>query len=152
MGFVCQREEAEDITQEVFIRAYKGLEKFRGDSSVATWLYRITVNVSLNHVTEKKRRTLLQYSNAMFERLFDRKDTAPSPLQEMETSERERIFQNIIDTLPENQRTAFVLSRFDELSQKDIAAIMKTSEGAVEQLLQRAKANLRKKLQNYRKP
>jgi RNA polymerase sigma-70 factor (ECF subfamily) len=61
----------------------------------------------------------------------------------MEDSERERIIKNAIDELPENQRTAFVLSRFDDLSQKDIAAIMKTSEGAVEQLLQRAKTKLR---------
>jgi RNA polymerase sigma-70 factor (ECF subfamily) len=62
MGFVHSREEAEDITQDVFIRAYQGLENFRGDSSVSTWLYRITVNVCLNRVAQKKRNAIFQYS------------------------------------------------------------------------------------------
>jgi RNA polymerase sigma-70 factor (ECF subfamily) len=66
--------------------------------------------------------------------------------QRLESDERNKMVRNAIDNLPEKQRTAFVLSKYDDLSQREIADIMKISEGAVEQLLQRAKANLQKKL------
>jgi len=149
MGFVHSREEAEDITQDVFIRAYQGWENFREDSSVSTWLYRISVNVSLNYLAQKKRKAIFQYSNEMLKRLFDRQEKTQTPLQKLEISDRERIIQKAIDSLPENQRIAFILSRYDDLPQKEIAAIMKLSEGAVEQLLQRAKANLGKKMKKF---
>ena len=149
MGFVHVREEAEDITQDVFIRAYRGLKNFRGDSSISTWLYSITVNVSLNYLAQKKRNTIFQYSNDTLKRLFDRQEKQKTPLQNLEISDREHIIKKAIDDLPENQRTAFILSRYEDLPQKEIAAIMDISEGAVEQLLQRAKVKLQKSLKNF---
>jgi len=149
MGFVHLREEAEDITQDVFIRAYKSLENFRGDSTISTWLYRITVNVSLSYIAQKKRNIIFQYSNDALKKLFDRRDKAQTPLQELEASDRECIIREAIDDLPEKQRIAFVLSRYDDLSQKEVAEIMELSEGAVEQLLQRAKTKLQKTLKKF---
>ncbi|MDR1951359.1 MAG: RNA polymerase sigma factor, partial [Bacteroidales bacterium] len=145
MGFVHVREEAEDIAQDVFVRAYKSIENFRGDSSVSTWLYRIAVNVSLNYIAQKKRNRIFQYSHDTLKRLFDRQEKTKTPLQELEIADRERIVREAIDELPEKQRIAFVLSRYDDLPQKEIATIMELSEGAVEQLLQRAKVKLQKR-------
>ena len=149
MGFVHLREEAEDITQDVFIRAFKAYENFRGDSSISTWLYRITVNVSLNYIAQKKRNNIFQYSNDVLKRMFDRQEKTQTPLEKLEISDRERIIQNAIDDLPEKQRIAFILQRYDDLPQKEIAIIMEISEGAVEQLLQRAKVKLQKTLKKY---
>jgi len=149
MGFVHTREEAEDITQDVFLRAYKSIESFRGDSSISTWLYRITVNVSLNHIAQKKRNIIFQYGNHVLKQLFDRQEKAQTPLQKLELSDRERIIQKAINDLPEKQRIAFVLSRYNDLPQKEVAIIMEITEGAVEQLLQRAKVKLQKSLKNF---
>jgi RNA polymerase sigma-70 factor (ECF subfamily) len=150
MGFVHSREEAEDITQDVFLRSYKSFERFRGDSSVSTWLYRITVNVSLNYIAQKKRNIIFQFGRVeTLKKLFDRQEKTQTILQKMEIDDRERIIRIAIDELPEKQRIAFILSRFDDLSQKEIATIMELSEGAVEQLLQRAKQKLQKKLQHF---
>ena len=150
MGFIHVREEAEDIAQDVFIRAYRSWENFRGDSSISTWLYRITVNVSLNYIAQKKRNIIFQYGQIdTLKRLFDRQDKQKTPLQNLEKSDRERIIRKAIDGLPEKQRTAFIFSRYKELPQKEIAAIMEISEGAVEQLLQRAKTKLQKSLKKF---
>ena len=150
MGFIHVREEAEDITQDVFIRAYRSWENFRGDSSISTWLYRITVNVSLNYIAQKKRNIIFQYGQIdTLKRLFDRQDKQKTPLQNLEDSDRERIIRKAIDGLPEKQRVAFIFSRYEELPQKEIAAIMEISEGAVEQLLQRAKTKLQKSLKKF---
>lgn len=144
MGFVHSRQDAEDITQDVFLSVYKNRERFRGESEVATWLYRITVNTSLNYLEKKKRRRFFTFGQ---DREFTGlADTTDNPQQIMEHSESDAIIRQAIDSLPDKQKTAFILSRYDDLSQKQVAQIMQTTEGAVEQLLQRANANLRKKL------
>lgn len=142
MGFVHMKEDAEDITQEVFIRVYQSLHTFQGESEFSTWLYRITVNMSLNFLRSNRKKRVLQ----SLETLFTLRSEEKSPLEELESAERDRRIRKAIDTLPERQRMAFILSRYEELPQKKIAAVMNRSEGAVEQLLQRAKENLQKKL------
>jgi len=142
MGFVHTKEDAEDITQEVFIRVYQSLHTFQGESEFSTWLYRITVNMSLNFLRSNRKKRLLQ----SLEALFTLRSEEKNPLEELESAERDRRIRQAIDSLPERQRMAFILSRYEELPQKKIAAVMNRSEGAVEQLLQRAKENLQKKL------
>lgn len=146
LGFVHLKEDAEDLTQEVFIRAFSSWDKFRGDAEVSTWLYRISVNLALTHIKMKNRKGFLQLSEEVFALLFNRSNGDKNPEQVLEQEERDKSIANAIDQLPEKQRTAFVLSRYDELSQKEVATIMQISEGAVEQLLIRAKTNLQKKL------
>lgn len=146
MGFVHAKEDAEDITQDVFLQVYCSLPSFKGKSKFSTWLYRITVNISINHVNKNKRRNFLTISGDALLNLFNRSNHEKNPFEQMETNEREEIIRRAIEQLPKNQKKAFVLSKYEDLSQREIAEIMETTEGAVEQLLYRAKQFLRKKL------
>ena len=152
IGFLHNKEDADDLTQEVFIQAYQSLSRFRGESSFTTWLYRITLNASINWTRKK--------SGNFFHRLGlinEQKDyvlNIPDEENPEEIIIREEYCEwvrNALDSLPENQRAAIVLSKYDNLSQKEIAEILKTTEGSVEALIQRAKANLRDKLSTGKK-
>ena len=142
MGFVHTKEDAEEVTQDVFIRIYQSLSTFQHNAEFSTWLYRITVNASLNALRSNRKNRLLQ----SLETIFSLRSEEKTPLEELEYAERNKRIGEAIDSLPEKQRTAFILSRYEELPQKKIAAVMNRSEGAIEQLLQRAKENLQKKL------
>jgi RNA polymerase sigma-70 factor (ECF subfamily) len=151
MGFVHNKEDADDLTQEIFIQAYQSLNSFKGEASFSTWLYRIAVNASLNKVRRSSRSGFLQRFDNLFG--FEKEANATDP--ELHSEDPENILiraeqrewvQKALDSLPEKQRTAIVLSKYDGLSQKEIAEIMNATEGAVEALLQRAKTNLREKL------
>lgn len=149
MGFLHNREEAEDLAQDVFIRAYQSLSRFRGESAFSTWLYRIAVNASLNRI----RRSSLKIT---FETLENTVISAPAtseddPEKILISREQSVWLRRAVNSLPENQRTAIILSKYEDLSQKEIAEIMMTSEGAVESLLFRAKRNLRKRLSSESK-
>lgn len=150
IGFVHDREEAEDLTQEVFISAWQSLVKFRGDSSFSTWLHRIAINISLNHTRKKKNMTLTGLVSSYFGRTADTELQIPVTEENAEElmirEEHSAWLSRALNSLPENQRTAIVLSKYDDLPQKEIAAVMNLSEGAVEALIQRAKKNLREKL------
>ncbi|HBE42753.1 MAG TPA: hypothetical protein DDW27_16420 [Bacteroidales bacterium] len=155
MGFVHNKEDADDLTQEVFIQAYQSLPDFKMKSAFSTWLYRIAVNASLNKVRKSAGTSFIQ----RLESFFGAENSKTSQLTASDTDDPENIIikkehsqwlQKALDSLPENQRTAIVLSKYDDLSQKEIAEIMKTTEGAVEALLQRAKMNLREKLSGGR--
>jgi RNA polymerase sigma-70 factor (ECF subfamily) len=144
MGYLHNREDAEDLTQDVFIQVYQSLSRFRGESAFSTWLYRITVNASLNRI----RRSPLKM-------IFEVLDNRSMPAQVINEDDPEKILigrehaawlRRAVNSLPENQRTAIILNKYEDLSQKEIAEIMMISEGAVESLLFRAKRNLRKRL------
>ena len=146
MGFVHSKEDAEDIAQDVFLKAYTSLASFQGTSEFSTWLYRIALNTSINFANKNKfKRFLVDMETAVFS-LFHRVSEEENALSKMEEEERKQAIKKAMDGLNEKQRTAFVLSKYEDLSQKQIAEIMQLSEGAVEQFLQRAKSNLRKKL------
>ena len=142
MGFVHTKEDAEDVTQDIFVRVYQSLSTFQHESEFSTWLYRITLNMSLNFLRRNGKNRFRQ----SLETIFSLHSEEKTPLEELESAERDRRIRMAIDSLPEKQRMAFILSRYEELPQKKIAAVMNSSEGAVEQLLQRAKENLKKKL------
>lgn len=151
MGYLHDEDDASDLTQDIFIQVYQGLLKFKGNATFSTWIYRITVNASLNKVRKASFNPVLQRLNSLFGSVLEK--DIPLPDQEINNpesilirEENSKWVQNALDSLPENQRTAIVLSKYDDLSQKEIAEIMQTTEGAVEALLQRAKANLRIKL------
>lgn len=146
MGFVHSKEDAEDLTQDVFLRAYNSWGSFRGDSQISTWLYRITINLSLNFIEQQKRRNCFQLAGDVLGNLLNRGSGVKTPQEQLEDSELDRAIQKAVDSLCQKQRIAFVLSKYEDLSQREIAEIMETAEGAVEQLLQRAKINLQKKL------
>lgn len=148
-------ETAEDLTQEVFIKVYSSINQFRGESQLSTWIYRIAITKSLDHLRaqkRKKRMAILKYLSGDEEKQIDieaPKDQNPDII--IDNSERMKILNDAINTLPENQRVAFSLSKYDEMSSKEIAEVLSTSVSAVESLIHRAKKNLEKKLYNYYK-
>jgi len=146
MGFLHQQEEAEDLTQDIFIRAWQSIDNYSGDAAFSTWLYKITVNQCLNHLRRKKRQEFFSFAEDLFDQLINKVSEEINPDAQVEENERDQQIKAAIDSLSEKQRTAFVLSRYEELPQKEIAHIMNTSEGAVEQHLQRARKSLQKKL------
>ena len=145
IGFLHEKEEAEDITQEIFIKTFQSLHKFRGEAAFSTWLYRIAVTTSLTHIERKKRKNFIINVGEKLQ-LLKHKSHFETDSEYPEIEELDLAIKNAIDSLTEKQRTAFVLQKYEELSQKEIAEIMHTTEGAIEQHLQRAKQNLQKKL------
>ena len=149
MGYLHNKDEAKDLAQEVFIQAYLSIDKFRGDSSLSTWLYRISTNKALNYLRSNDKRknersiNAIQTDNAYF-------DVAAGPEVNsdylMIETERKRNLDLAIDALPDNQKTAFVLSKYEDLSYKEIADVMELSVSSVESLLFRARKALQKKL------
>lgn len=149
LGLLQHHTEAEDIAQEVFIQVYRSIKNFKGDSLLSTWIYRITVTKSLDHLRSKKRKKRFGFLSSLFGEnnlpLYEPEDfNHPGILQE--NKEDAAMLFKMIDLLPYNQRTAFILNKVEELSYREIADILKTTEAAVDALLQRAKQNLRKKL------
>jgi RNA polymerase sigma-70 factor (ECF subfamily) len=146
MGFVHVKEDAEDLTQEVFINAYQSLHYYQEKAAFSTWLYRIAVNTSLNFIQKNRFQKLLDFAEDKMQILFNQRDNSINPEEQIIENETDSLIQRAIDQLSEKQRTAFILSKYNELPQKKIAEIMQLSEGAVEQHLQRAKIKLQKKL------
>ncbi|MEE2708245.1 MAG: RNA polymerase sigma factor [Gemmatimonadota bacterium] len=144
------REDAEDITQDVFARAHNAYHRFRGDANPGTWLYRIAVNLSLNHQRREKRLRWVSL-DVFMEQTGGSSLTAQGmlPGDVMERSEIEHIVQKAINRLPERQRVALILSRYEGLSYQQIAKTMDSTVPSVESLLHRAKLNLAKRLKPY---
>src|SRR6185295_16185674 len=124
--FVGNHEDASDLSQDVFLRAYRGIRAFRGQSSVATWLYRIGVNVCLNRVSAKT--TLGTLTESMDERQFvdERVESASDRMLREERSARVRA---AIAQLPPKQRATLILRTYQELSHQEIADVLGTSVG-----------------------
>jgi RNA polymerase sigma-70 factor (ECF subfamily) len=149
MGFVHDREDAEDLTQEIFLNAWLSLAKFRGSSSFSTWLHRIAVNACLNHTRKNKGTILDRISSFLGTEAVLTSEiplTEDNPEEIIVNKEHQEWVQRALGSLPENQRSAIVLSKYEDLPQKEIAEILNITEGAVEALIQRAKKNLREKL------
>ncbi|MFA6232588.1 MAG: sigma-70 family RNA polymerase sigma factor [Bacteroidota bacterium] len=120
-------DDARDIAQEVFIRAFEKVSEFRGESQVFTWLYRIAVNLSLNHLRKTKLRTFFR----MEDDHHDFPDSGPSPEAKVEQHELRKIVRKAVDRLPEKQKAVFILRYYEELSYEEIAVILTTSIGGL---------------------
>ncbi|MDX9771137.1 MAG: sigma-70 family RNA polymerase sigma factor [Tenuifilaceae bacterium] len=150
-GFVNSYADAEDIAQEVFIEVYESLSGFRREAKLSTWVYRIAVNKSLNFVRKQKRERLFRSIESFFtsgsrdeEPIQIEDESRTRPDSNIERSENKMMLKESINKLPENQRIAFILSKYQDLSYKEIADVMEVSLSSVESLLFRAKANLQK--------
>ncbi len=150
VGFVHNKEDADDLTQEIFIQVYHALSKFRGDSNFQTWLYRIVLNAAINHKRKNNRNIFQRIGNFLHhdweKEKYLRIPETDNPENILIKEEHRELVRKALEALPENQRSAIILSKYDDLSQREIAEILGVTEGAVEALLQRAKSNLRKKL------
>jgi RNA polymerase sigma-70 factor (ECF subfamily) len=148
--FVRNMDDAEDLAQDVCIEILESVQHFKGSSTLSTWIYRVTVNKSLNFIRKNKRKQLLGQVESLFKRtncLYEQKVPEPSVNDNtFEDKERRHLLDKSINSLPENQRIAFVLNKYEDLPYKQIAEIMNVSLASVESLLQRAKQNLQKRL------
>lgn len=154
MGFLHNNDDAQDITQEVFIEVFESIDKFRGDAKLSTWIYRIAVNKSLNFMRSSKKRSFFQNIESVFtgsDNSLVVADNNSEPHQQMEQNETASILKKAIESLAKNQQIAFTMHKYEDLSYKQIAEIMDVSLSSVESLIHRAKVNLQKKLVNYYK-
>ena len=151
MGVLHDTGDADDVTQEVFIEVFRSIGKFRADAKMSTWLYRIALNKSLNYIRDnRKHRTVSLSGTPQNNDLTGHGPEGPEEI--LQNQEKKKILEQAIDSLPAKQKKAFVLSKYDDLSYKEISEIMKLSVSSVESLLFRAKQNLQKKLlECYRK-
>ncbi len=152
-GFVNNSADADDLAQEVFVEVFQSIHQFNQESSLSTWIYRISVNKSLDHlrkINRKKRWAqlirLTTQSNEINDSLVMYEQT---PESTFEDKERLKIVLHAIGKLPQNQKTAFTLHKYEDLSYKEISEIMHTSVSSVESLIHRAKKNLKKMLTHY---
>ena len=144
LSYSQNEQDAEEIAQDVFTNIFRNASKFKGDAAVSTWIYRITVNTSLNFIKRKKRFAFLKVGKPDID-----KPDFEHPGVLLENKENAVVLFGAIDMLPDSQKTAFILSFVEELPRQEVADIMNISLKAVESLLQRAKKNLRVKLEKW---
>ncbi|MCX8092667.1 MAG: sigma-70 family RNA polymerase sigma factor [Candidatus Goldbacteria bacterium] len=153
-NFLRNAQEAEDVTQEIFINIFNNLNRFRGDSKLSTWIYRITVNTCKNKLKQMKR-----LKANIIEEIDDDNDETRKIIEDIRENEekepdnifkqknlRSAIYKNM-KTLSDEQRTVIILRDINGLSYEEIAKIMKISVSAVKSKLFRARENLRQKLE-----
>lgn len=138
-------QDAEDLYQESFVKAFKSLHTFRLESSFYTWLYRITVNTAIN-MKHKLARMRLQEPREDFDPL----DIIAASSQDKDSGEITQAVKNAADTLPEKQRTVFILKYLQQMKIREIADIMDIGDGTVKKYLFRAMEKMRTELKEYR--
>lgn len=148
--FLGNMEDAEDLSQEIFLDIIHSMKSFKQSSSLSTWIYRITVNKSLNQLKKQQRKGIAVRLESFFRVQTDNSkshDAEPYvTAADYEEKEKRELLHSAINRLPENQRIAFVLNKFDDQSYKQISEIMNIGLPAVESLIHRAKINLQKHL------
>jgi len=147
--FIGKRAQAEDLAQDVFIRVWQAAKSYEPRAKFSTWIYRITANLCLNELKSAGRKKLIPYfpgeegKEGGFETISDE---SPSAEERLLAEERIRQISDALQSLPEKQRMALILKRYDDLSYQEISKILGCSVSAVESLLVRAKKNLLEKL------
>ena len=152
LGIVQNTEDAQDVAQEVFVQVYESVNQFKGDSKFSTWLYRIAVTKSLDHIRKKKRKKRFAFVQSLFgvnEEEIRHEPDFHHPGISLENKEKAAVLFQAIDKLPDNQKTAFTLHKLEGISYQEVAEIMETSVSSVESLMHRAKGNLKKILTDY---
>lgn len=128
--YLQNKQDAEDISQEVFIKALFNLSKFKRNSALSTWLYRITVNHCKNYLLKKKVRNIFSYSNDI-EEFYDIPNNELNAQDKMESDEFKNKFHIALNSLPEKQRETFALRYFEELPYEEISKLLGTSVGGL---------------------
>ncbi|MEJ2695077.1 MAG: sigma-70 family RNA polymerase sigma factor [Candidatus Sulfobium sp.] len=144
----------EDVTQEVFLKVNAGLDEFRGDSSLSTWIYRIATNAAVDHNRKSSTRLKEQRAEGHFpDDSMTEESTAvdPTPPQDRQLIRKEMsdCIRGIVDGLPENYRTVLILSDLEELKNDEIAEVLDISLQTVKIRLHRARLKLKKELEYH---
>ena len=148
--FVRDKLDAQDIAQEVFIEIHRSIARFRKDSKLSTWIYRIAISKSLDFLRKKNRKKRFGTLKSIFDPDVRHKNLASqvreNPEQLLEAGERVALLQEALASLPANQRVAITLSKIEDCSNPEVAEILGTTVSAVDSLIHRGKKALQKKL------
>lgn len=155
-NMTSNREDAADLTQDSFIKAFQSINRFQGQSSFFTWLYRIAVNSSLTHIRKNKLRTFFSFDKVhedasisdVINRLTDKKDVE----RDVFVNELQEKLNEALQKLSISHRTVVTLFEIDGLSHEEIAEVMNCSVGTVRSRLHYAKQLLQAELQSYVRP
>ncbi|PCJ24551.1 MAG: RNA polymerase sigma factor RpoE [SAR86 cluster bacterium] len=150
--FVHDQHEAEDVCQEAFIKAYRALSLFRGDSAFYTWLYRIAVNTAKNYLVSRNRRppaTDVDVNDGELTEVGSVLRDIENPESKLATDRLKQVIDTAIQDLPEDLRTAFTLREFSGLSYEDITQIMDCPVGTVRSRIFRAREAIDKKIREF---
>lgn len=157
LHYLQNSEDAEEVTQDVFVKLHDALPKFKAQSSLKTWIYRITINRCLDYIKKKNSKKYFFVFGAKSNNTLEIENSSnfEHPGILLENKEHSEILFSVINELAENQKTAFILSKLDGLSNPEISEIMQVTVSSVESLIFRAKSNLKEKLalkfKDYRK-
>ncbi|MCU0598248.1 MAG: RNA polymerase sigma factor [Desulfobacterales bacterium] len=153
--FCCNRQVAEELAQEVFVRVYRAAERYRPDARFSTWLYRIAVNVCLNETRKRNFQVKIesidqpvQLGHSEINRDIEDQESL-SPQDVIDAGERERMIQQAMSALPEKQRAALLLRVFNEFSYQQISRQMEISEANVKSLIHKGRQRLQELLAGY---
>jgi len=149
---VRDRALAEDLAQEAFLRVYQARERYQPEARFTTWLYRIATNLALNAIRDRRSDPVVletaAESDGDFASALDRAvDKRPNVEERLAESDRQRLIREAIAALPEKQRAAVILHKYQDVDYRQIASILKVSESAVKSLLFRAYESLRVRLE-----
>jgi RNA polymerase sigma-70 factor (ECF subfamily) len=146
--FLLNRQDAEDLSQEVFLEVFQSIHTFRGNSKLSTWIYRIAVTKSLDELKRRKRKKRITSVGKILQldQVAEWISGGTMPDKAILENEQMEEISKALNTLPDNQRIAFTLSKIDGYSNDEIAEIMKTSKVAVESLVSRARKKLNNRL------
>jgi RNA polymerase sigma-70 factor, ECF subfamily len=145
-------DEAEDLAQEVFLRAFKGISGFKADAKFFTWLYRIAVNVTLRARERRNKfvfHSLDQKTDEGNKAVFQALACENSPSDDVERLELQKVVKSAINELPDDQRMAVILYRYHNLSYEEVANVLEITVPAVKSRLHRSRKFLKDKLQDY---
>ena len=151
LDFTHDTEEAKDLSQDAFLRAFSRIKQFDGRSSFYTWFYRLVVNLCLDH-TRRKRKVIWERLDSERDDGLERKeltDNTSGPDQVAIAGEAKRRVDQTLEAMPKKQRTAFILRNHEGMPIADVARVMKTTEGTVRVYLHRAVAALRQCLVEF---
>jgi len=156
LGMLHNQQDAEDLSQEVFIEVFKSVHQFKEESKFSTWLYRVAVSKSLNLIRSRKRQKRAAFFKSLvgldkLQNIASKNDPLNHPGIKLEQEEQAKVLFSKIAELPEKQRVVFTLCKMEGLSYLEVAEITELTKASVESLMFRAKKNLRKKLENFYK-
>ncbi len=150
--FLGDKDDAEDIVQETFLRVYKKKEAYKSVAKFSTWIYTITGNLAKTELRRRKRRKILSLSNIGYEdKDFDLKDTDSGPEELVDKVINDKIIQNAIQALPEKFKEVIIFRDIQELSYEEISSIVKIPLGTVKSRVNRGRLKLQEKLSGYLK-
>ncbi len=153
--FLSGSDQIEDLTQEVFMRVFRNAHRYRPRAKFGTWLYRITANLAFNVLRGRKRIKFSQLETSEDSEGYVARNisdsSAPMPNEGLDGSEMRQKVIDALDTLPEDQKVAIILNKYERKTHGEIAEILNRSPMAVKSLLSRARKNLHEKIEGYLK-